>query len=597
MSDAPDLSGSVIGNWRLLRMLGEGAFGAVYESENATVAGKRAAVKVLHSGMAMRADIKRRFINEASAASRAEHENIVQVYDGGLAADGTCYVVMELLRGSSLRDLLASGPLEPTRACRLTAQVALGLAAAHQINVVHRDLKPDNIFIVARGSGETAKVLDFGIAKLLDEASADARTRTGTVMGTPAYMSPEQWMAARDLDARSDLYSLGIVLFECLAGRPPFEGQMYELMNAHVNQAPPRLDQFAGVPPSLAELVSRLLLKSREERPASAAEVARALLAEVERFGQIGGQTPTVIAPPMLSPLPSAPSASISVARGELKPSPDPKRSLRPLVMLGATAIVLAAGTTVALVTREAHKTPEPAPPVKSTAAVEPAAISPEMVELGPGRFRLGWGDSSDRLDGPAHDVDVERFAIDRYEVSFADYRRFVEASHLQGELPWDGVEDFSTVARLPVNLVRQADAAHYCAWRGARLPSEVEWEFAARDGGSRLFPWGDKFDGARCNAARGARARLEPVDALPEGATPHGIFNLIGNVAEWTASPASLFPGARGVQPPIEQVVVRGGAAHSTARDELTATARAFVSATHRDSYIGFRCALTRSQ
>jgi serine/threonine-protein kinase len=184
-----------VGNWRLTRRLGEGAFGAVYEAENAAIAGKRAAVKILHPHLAVNADLKRRFINEASAASRAEHENLIQIFDGGITPDGTCYLVMEFLRGRTLAAALEQdGALGVARSVAIVAQIAAGLAAAHDLGIVHRDLKPENIFLLSRPTQpDFVKVLDFGIAKLsgdLDVGGGGA-TRTGTLLGTPAYMSPE----------------------------------------------------------------------------------------------------------------------------------------------------------------------------------------------------------------------------------------------------------------------------------------------------------------------------------------------------------------------------------------------------------------------
>src|SRR4051794_41105016 len=200
MSDA-NLIGTKLGNWRIVRLLGEGAFGAVYEAENANVAGKRAALKILHRDLVVQSSIKERFLNEASAASRAEHENIVQIYDGGIAPDGTCYSVMELLRGQTLTGLIRGGRLGESRAINVGVQIAGALAAAHAIGIVHRDLKPDNVFIVPRAQNpEFVKVLDFGVAKLRGDAPQnDKLTSTGMIIGTSPYMSPEQWMAQADL--------------------------------------------------------------------------------------------------------------------------------------------------------------------------------------------------------------------------------------------------------------------------------------------------------------------------------------------------------------------------------------------------------------
>jgi serine/threonine protein kinase len=210
--------GQTVGNWRLMRLLGEGAFGAVFESEHTAIAGRMGAVKILRPQLSMQRDIKQRFLNEASAASRAEHENIVQVFDGGISPDGTCYQVMELLKGQSLARLLHSEKrLDAARTINIGAQIAAALGAAHALGIVHRDLKPDNVFIVPRSTNpEFVKVLDFGVAKLRGDPTAtdDKLTSTGMIIGTAPYMSPEQWQAKPDIDGRADIFSLGVMLFE-----------------------------------------------------------------------------------------------------------------------------------------------------------------------------------------------------------------------------------------------------------------------------------------------------------------------------------------------------------------------------------------------
>lgn len=278
MSDlSPDLTGRTLGHWTLLRVLGEGGFGAVYEAQHTSIGGRRAAVKVLHPHLAFHKDIKRRFISEASIASQADHENIVQVFDGGVSGDGTCYVAMELLKGRSLAKCIHEEKrLDAARTLSIAIQIAGALEAAHSLGVVHRDLKPDNIFITPRKTNPNfAKVLDFGIAKL---QAQESKTTTGTLLGTPLYMSPEQWQTLPDIDGRSDLYSLGVILYECLTGQPPFDGDTtFVLMMAHMQKEVPDLARMASVPAGLNRLIHRLLAKQREQRPGSASEVIREL--------------------------------------------------------------------------------------------------------------------------------------------------------------------------------------------------------------------------------------------------------------------------------------------------------------------------------
>ena len=215
MDLVPDLSGHVIGNWRLMRRLGVGSFGAVYEAHNTSI-DKQAALKVLLPQWAVNPAIVSRFLREASAASRARHPSVVEFYDGGTAPDGLCYMVMELCSGPSLSQILKGGALGPERTMRLGSQLADALEAVHAQKVVHRDLKPDNILLVPdKKDVEIPKILDFGIAKL---RAAPAQTVDGQLLGTPAYMSPEQCRSEPDVDHRADVYSLGVVLYECLTG-------------------------------------------------------------------------------------------------------------------------------------------------------------------------------------------------------------------------------------------------------------------------------------------------------------------------------------------------------------------------------------------
>ena len=220
--DMPGFVGRTVGNWRMTRQLGEGAFGAVFEAEHTAIMGRKGAVKILRPELSMQAAMKQRFLNEASAASRAEHENIVQIFDGGITPDGACYQVMELLGGAVLTQVLRrDGKLDAGRAINIAVQIASALQAAHNLQIVHRDLKPDNVFIVERVTNpEFVKVLDFGVAKLRGDPTKtdDKLTNSGMIIGTAPYMAPEQWLARPDIDGRADIYALGVMLFEMLCG-------------------------------------------------------------------------------------------------------------------------------------------------------------------------------------------------------------------------------------------------------------------------------------------------------------------------------------------------------------------------------------------
>jgi eukaryotic-like serine/threonine-protein kinase len=276
--------GQIFGNYRVTELIGEGGMGVVYLAEHPGI-GRRAAIKILRPGLTDNAEMTKRFFNEARAANAIRHPGIVEVYDCGTLASGTSYIVMELLEGENLAARLRTiGRLQAPDARRIAAQTASALAAAHAAGIVHRDLKPDNLYLVPDerdAALEMVKVLDFGIAKLGQQASntSSVRTRTGSVMGTPAYMSPEQCRGTREIDHRTDIYALGVILFEMLCGRPPFVSEGFgEMVHLHISAPPPAP---RSIEPSIPEELERLILwclaKEPAERVQTMADVHAAL--------------------------------------------------------------------------------------------------------------------------------------------------------------------------------------------------------------------------------------------------------------------------------------------------------------------------------
>ncbi|MBA3395799.1 MAG: serine/threonine protein kinase, partial [Deltaproteobacteria bacterium] len=273
---------AVLGSYVIERELGRGGMGAVYIGVH-QVLGRRAAIKVLLPALSQRDDLVQRFFTEARAITAIQHASIVDVYDFGTAADGSAYIVMEYLEGESLAARLRTrGRLPIPQALAIARQIATGLAAAHAVGVIHRDLKPDNIFLVPDPEvigGERAKLLDFGVAKLVAADSTSVKTMTGMLLGTPQYMSPEQCEGAREVDHRSDLYSLGCTLFQMVCGRLPFvSAGIGGVIGMHLHMPPPKLRTYAPhASAALEAIVDRLLAKDPQDRPATATEVAAAL--------------------------------------------------------------------------------------------------------------------------------------------------------------------------------------------------------------------------------------------------------------------------------------------------------------------------------
>jgi serine/threonine-protein kinase len=271
--------GRTVGKYRLLAQLGEGGMGTVYRAEH-VVLGSPAAVKILLPQFTQDPVVVDRFFQEARAASAIRHAGIVEVFDFGRLPTDQAYIAMELLRGEELSSFLARrGALDPSLAVQIATQMLAALNATHLVGVIHRDLKPDNIFLVPDPGAPGAirvKILDFGIAKLTGRALAGQPGRPRTknlILGTPAYMAPEQCRGATELDARADLYAVGCLLFELLTGRPPFVASGDgEVMAMHIYEPPPRLSNLAPhLPVELDALIAKLLTKDPADRIPSAA--------------------------------------------------------------------------------------------------------------------------------------------------------------------------------------------------------------------------------------------------------------------------------------------------------------------------------------
>jgi eukaryotic-like serine/threonine-protein kinase len=369
--------GETFGNYRVTEVIGEGGMGVVYLAEHPGI-GRRAALKVLRTGLTDNPELTRRFFNEARAANAIRHPGIVEVFDCGTMPSGVSYIVMELLEGENLSARLRHvGRLRHPDARRIAAQMASALAAAHAAGIVHRDLKPDNLFLVPDerdNALEMVKVLDFGIAKLGQDAHHNSvRTRTGSVMGTPAYMSPEQCRGTREIDHRSDIYSLGVILFEMLCGRPPFVSEGFgEMVHLHISQPPPAPRTIEPtVPEDLERLILWCLAKEPDERVQTMADVHAALTGRPTPPAR--QTTPTTRTPKQPDP-PSNPT-TFTHAAGQTVPPPDDLVARSRGRRVSAVVLGLAVIGGGAWLTRGSWM-PGPA----NTVTAAPAAREPETV-------------------------------------------------------------------------------------------------------------------------------------------------------------------------------------------------------------------------
>ncbi|MBL8786069.1 MAG: serine/threonine protein kinase, partial [Deltaproteobacteria bacterium] len=283
LSEEPSLVGHVLdGKYTLISKLGEGGMGSVYLAEQQTM-GRQVAIKVLRREFSQNRMAIKRFLREARAASKLAHHNTITVYDFGQSNDGLLYLVMERLAGRPLADILdQDGALPPERAVHILAQICDSLSEAHKAGITHRDLKPENIFIEEKvGNPDFVKVLDFGIAKMQGDETTTQATAAGMICGTPSYMSPEQAMG-KDIDGRSDIYALGVLLYEMLTNLKPFEGDTpMEVMLKHINEPSPDVFQRTGVqvPQGLQDALDRLLAKKVEKRPQDCQEAKKLIIA------------------------------------------------------------------------------------------------------------------------------------------------------------------------------------------------------------------------------------------------------------------------------------------------------------------------------
>ncbi|MBI5490851.1 MAG: protein kinase [Deltaproteobacteria bacterium] len=372
-----DRTGQTLENkYTLLRLVGEGGMGAVYEARHALIH-RRCAVKFLHAEAARDADQVKRFVREAQAASAVAHPGIVDVYDVGVAPDGVPYLVMELLEGESLAACLERvGRLPVADAVEIVVAALAALAAAHRAGIVHRDLKPGNLFL-ERGTvpGPRVKLLDFGISRVTSSDDPRTRmTRTGAVLGTPCYMAPEQAGGLRDVDHRLDLYAIGVILYECLTGRLPFEADNYNRLIVMICSEPfPRPREVEpAIPEGLEAVILKGMSRRREDRYADADEMIRALTPFLapDAAVRLGLASTPAPAParssdslPAFSLEPSAPV----VGRATTASGGSPRRSFRVGIVVASVALI-AAGVAATILMGRNHG--DGAPPPEGTTTV-----------------------------------------------------------------------------------------------------------------------------------------------------------------------------------------------------------------------------------
>jgi serine/threonine-protein kinase len=618
--------------YRLEEKIGEGGMGKVYKATHIHMA-HTLAIKVLHPHLSSDHTALERFRREAQATAHIRHPNAVTVSDFGVSKEtGIAYLAMEFLEGLELREKIqAKKTLDFEESFLIVEQTCRALQAAHAKGIIHRDLKPDNIWLLKAEEGvEYVKVLDFGIAKL-KSSNSNNLTQHGMIVGTPYYMSPEQ-CKGEELDSRSDIYSLGVILYEMLTGNVPFVASTpmgVALKHTQEPPLPPR-ELRADLPASIEAVILRALEKRREDRQSSALELAQEFEAALYQAGielkTLGTRTPHSGFSLGMGPSsslrysPSSPGvtrpADVAVTRNQKgqmsqaatllvsqsNTSADSLASLEqaagrtskllkivlPMVLLVAlvtTFVVIFSGDRGKVVTPPA--TP-PAEPPKPGIPVAPAG----MVLVPAGTFMMGYNQSTDESEKPEHPVEVKAFFMDKNEVTIGEYYEFMKARNLpppkDWKPEWKEGKFAGDEARLPVVNVTWFNAKEYAQSVGKRLPTEKEWEYAARGTDKRLYPWGNEFDVNYANGKELGREKAMPVGSFPDGTSPFGILDLSGNVAEWTESDSFRYPGSKSI--PKSGKIIRGGS-FLTENIYLMATTRINLLADQARNHVGFRC------
>lgn len=378
-----DLEGGLIGSvvadrYLVTDLLGEGGMGKVYLARHVRLP-QQAAIKVLRPEMVKDPAAVARFNREASNASRIDDENVARVYDFGEAAGGTVYLAMEYVAGISLRDLIdRDGPMELRRAASIVEQIGRGLDAAHRLKIIHRDLKPDNILVIEGPDGrDRVKVVDFGIAKAFGAEEGNL-TKTGFVVGTPEFMSPEQ-LTGRPLDARSDVFALALVAYQCITGALPFPGDTPEQkMAGRLMRAPLRLDEVSDKawPQGLQQVFDAALSREVEQRPESAGAFARLFAAAIE-----GGASGASAASGAMSSSPGTRPPSTTAGKGSTAVLPQPARSStsRAPIVAGVVALLAIGGYFGYRAMQGASGAPASASSTPDSGAAAAAAASPPV--------------------------------------------------------------------------------------------------------------------------------------------------------------------------------------------------------------------------
>lgn len=581
----PEWTGHIIGKVRIEKFLARGGMAEVYLGSHLSLE-RPVAVKVLHSYIEEDAGLMARFQREAKVVAGLRHPNIVQIYDFD-ATEGHPYIVMEYLKGPTLSTYLRglherNERIPPHQVARLLKALTAALDYAHGQGVIHRDIKPGNIMLHGKAdeipldkpltSDVEAVLTDFGLVRIENAAS---QTASGMVSGTPSYMSPEQAQGGKT-DQRTDIYSLGVVLYEMLAGRVPFEADTtMSVLYMQINEPPPPIP---GATPAVQTVMNRALAKNPDDRYSTCREMAADFYLALGMTAEAG----TII-----ETLPEFKAKHVATS---VKPKTTGRKPLSLWVGAGIFAVIclLVVGigafrvlSTPSIFSSATDVTsPETAEPTASSVSSEspPELPSAEgMVEIASGTYEVGTTTPVDNYHSVPINITLNGFWMDKYQTTFVEYQEFLLETGTQSA-------DISGAGNQPVRGVSWDQAVEYCSWAKKRLPTEAEWEAAGRGPGAspQIYPWGND------PSANGNTDNLPDQDTYEVGTLSFnqslfGVYDMVGNIWEWVGEPyASTQSGYK---------ILRGGRFGLPVLD-LSYRLPVTTDDTRYIKYAGFRCA-----
>ncbi|CAN5531143.1 hypothetical protein BH09MYX1_BH09MYX1_21080 [soil metagenome] len=630
------------GDFRVIRKLSEGGMGAVYVALQIST-GRERALKIMHPELVSDPGLRSKFVQEARIGARVQSDHVVEVVAAGVdATSETPYLVRELLQGEDLAATLRTNrALSPDEITGVLAQLFEAVAAAHASGIIHRDLKPENVFLrqARSGTGATVKVLDFGIAKLVEEALSG---NTGTV-GTPFWMAPEQTERRAILNPSCDVWALGLIAFTLHTGKmfwraasdenPSLAQFMRELVLDDIPPASERARELgaAPLPPGFDAWFARAVNRDPKVRHLDARMAWDAYVSAL-------GLPPSALAIATI-PIPSSKSPApldLGTARTVHDPSTSddegafgvPAKGDTPWLAIAIGLMVVSILGGVASFLHFHGDDPSTMTPVGSSENIAQAGprCPVDMVAIPGGRFTVG--DDEGRTDEkPAHDITLNGFCLDTTEVTVTAWNACVKVGACAAAsktVEWEGVtardhsiwDSFCNVTPSdhgshPINCIAWDQARAYCKYSVKRLPTEEEWELAARGPGKAPFPWGNfeptperlnacgpdcALKGSVLDAQWKALYPVEdgfvgtsPVGSFPAGKSPYGAYDLAGNVGEWTASAHCPYPGNNCAS---EQRTVRGSSFATDEMRDVRSAKRDKMSPLAKLANVGFRCA-----